>query len=102
MHPLLCSTVAPENGQYGHSRTSERALQLESGLSALRPVRFGLVYTVALGAVRLVHAGRWWLALLIIPCLTALLPILRCAAGRAVDTGAMLRLVIPGLGLFAG
>jgi len=45
------------------------------------------------------HVGRWWLALLIIPGVTALTPLLRWLAGYNVDTGAMLGLIGPGLGL---
>lgn len=54
----------------------------------------------ALGA-RLRHwrVGHWWLALLIIPGLTAITPLLRWAAGHSVDTNGMLGLLIPGLGL---
>jgi membrane protease YdiL (CAAX protease family) len=39
----------------------------------------------------------WWLALLIIPSVTAVTPLLRWLAGYPVDTGAMLGLLIPGL-----
>ena len=54
----------------------------------------------ALGArLRNGHVGRWWLALLIIPGVTALTPLLRWLAGYTVDTGAMLSLLGPGLGL---
>ncbi|MFL7869493.1 MAG: CPBP family glutamic-type intramembrane protease [Anaerolineales bacterium] len=54
----------------------------------------------ALGArLRNGHVGRWWLALLIIPGVTALTPFLRWLAGYNVDTGAMLGLIGPGLGL---
>ena len=54
----------------------------------------------ALGArLRNGHVGRWWLALLIIPGVTALTPLLRWLAGYNVDTGAMLGLIGPGLGL---
>ena len=54
----------------------------------------------ALGArLRNWRVGRWWLALLIIPAVTAITPLLRWMAGYAVDTGAMLDLIIPGLGL---
>jgi len=45
------------------------------------------------------RVGRWWLALLIIPGVTALTPLLRWLAGYTVDTGAMLSLLGPGLGL---
>ncbi len=59
----------------------------------------------ALG-VRLRHwrVGRWWLALLIIPALTAMTPLLRWLAGYPVDTAAMLSLLLPGLalGIIAG
>jgi membrane protease YdiL (CAAX protease family) len=54
----------------------------------------------ALGArLRNWRVGYWWLALLIIPSITAITPLLRWMAGYTVDTGAMLALVIPGLGL---
>lgn len=54
----------------------------------------------ALGArLRNARAGVWWLALLIIPAVTALTPILRWTAGFPVDWDAMLRLIGPGLGL---
>jgi membrane protease YdiL (CAAX protease family) len=54
----------------------------------------------ALGArVRNWRVGRWWLALLIIPTVTALTPLLRGLAGYEVDTSAMLALIGPGLGL---
>ncbi len=49
-------------------------------------------------------AGRWWLALLLIPAVTALTPLLRAWAGAPVDVGAMRALLAPGLalGLAAG
>jgi uncharacterized protein len=54
----------------------------------------------ALGArLRNGRVGRWWLALLIIPSITALTPLLRRLAGYEVDTNAMLALIAPGLGL---
>ncbi len=54
----------------------------------------------ALGArLRSVPAGHWWLALLIIPCISALTPLLRSLAGHAVDSRAMLGLIAPGLGI---
>ena len=43
------------------------------------------------------RVGWWWLALLIIPSVTAVTPLLRWLAGYPVDTGAMLGLLIPGL-----
>ena len=43
--------------------------------------------------------GRWWMAVLIIPGITAITPLVRWMAGYTVDTGAMLGLIIPGLGL---
>ncbi|HSK66290.1 MAG TPA: CPBP family intramembrane glutamic endopeptidase [Anaerolineales bacterium] len=54
----------------------------------------------ALGArLRNWQVGRWWLALLIIPGITALTPLLRWLSGYEVDTSAMLALIGPGLGL---
>ena len=54
----------------------------------------------ALGArLRNWQVGRWWLALLIIPGITALTPLLRWLAGYEVDASAMLALLGPGLGL---
>lgn len=54
----------------------------------------------ALGArLRDWRVGRWWLALLIIPGITALTPLLRWLAGYEVDTSAMRALLGPGLGL---
>jgi uncharacterized protein len=54
----------------------------------------------ALGArLRNWRVGRAWLALLIIPAATAITPLLRWMAGYPVDTGAMLGLIGPGLGL---
>lgn len=54
--------------------------------------------------VRIGRMGLWWLALLIIPTVTALTPILRWAAGYPVNVDAMLNLLGPGLalGLIAG
>ena len=54
--------------------------------------------------VRAPREGRWWLALLLIPAVTALTPLLRAAAGYPVDTSAMVGLLGPGaaLGLTAG
>ncbi|MBM3138136.1 MAG: CPBP family intramembrane metalloprotease [Chloroflexi bacterium] len=43
--------------------------------------------------------GRWWIALLIIPSVTAITPLLRWIAGFPVDVGAMMRLLGPGIGL---
>jgi membrane protease YdiL (CAAX protease family) len=52
----------------------------------------------ALGArFRNWRVGRWWLALLIIPAVSAIAPILRRLAGYPVDTQAMFGLLIPGL-----
>lgn len=52
----------------------------------------------ALGArLRNWRVGRWWLALLIIPSVTALTPLLRWIAGYTVDAGTMLKAIIPGL-----
>lgn len=50
------------------------------------------------------RVGRWWLALLIIPTVTAITPLLRWLAGYPSDTAAMIGLLIPGLalGLIAG
>lgn len=55
-------------------------------------------------AARLRHrpSGRWWLALLIIPGVSALTPMLRGLAGHAQDGHAMLGLLIPGLALGLG
>ena len=66
---------------------------------------YGRAGIQALGArIRNWRVGRWWLALLIIPTVTALTPVLRGLAGYEVDTGAMLGLIGPGLvlGLTAG
>lgn len=54
--------------------------------------------------VRIRRAGGWWLALLVIPTVTALTPLLRWLVGYPVDTEAMLALLGPGiaLGLTAG
>ncbi len=43
--------------------------------------------------------GRWWLALLIIPAITALTPVVRRLAGYEVDFRAMLSLIPQGIGL---
>lgn len=43
------------------------------------------------------RVGWWWLALLMIPSVTAVTPLLRWIAGYTVDTSAMLGLLIPGL-----
>ncbi|MCA9875739.1 MAG: CPBP family intramembrane metalloprotease [Anaerolineales bacterium] len=50
------------------------------------------------------QVGRWWAALLVIPAITAITPLLRWLAGYPVDFSAMLSLLIPGLllGLTAG
>jgi len=58
-----------------------------------------------LGArLRDARAGRWWLALLVIPLTYALLPLLRWLAGYPVDPGTMIARLGPalGLGIFAG
>lgn len=54
--------------------------------------------------VRIGRVGRWWLALLVIPAVTALTPVLRWAAGYPVNVDTMLQLLGPGiaLGLIAG
>jgi membrane protease YdiL (CAAX protease family) len=43
------------------------------------------------------RVGWWWLALMIIPSVTAVTPLLRWIAGYPVDLRAMLGLLIPGL-----
>jgi uncharacterized protein len=75
-----------------------------SGLFLTRFIYGRKGMTTLWARLRFVPLDRRWLALLIIPLLTSLTPLLRCAAGYSVDIGAMLRLVIPGLslGLFAG
>ncbi|MBK9925075.1 MAG: CPBP family intramembrane metalloprotease [Anaerolineales bacterium] len=54
--------------------------------------------------VRIRRVGGWWLALLVIPTVTALTPLFRWLAGYPVDTEAMMNLLGPGiaLGLVAG
>lgn len=54
--------------------------------------------------LRIRRVGGGWFALLVIPAVTALTPLLRWMAGYPVDTGAMLNLLGPGiaLGLTAG
>ena len=70
-----------------------------SGLVLTR-LLYGRAGSAALTA-RLRHwrVGWWWLALLAIPALTALMPLLRWLLGYAVDGRAMLNLIVPGLGL---
>ncbi|HLO33608.1 MAG TPA: CPBP family glutamic-type intramembrane protease [Anaerolineales bacterium] len=54
----------------------------------------------ALGArFRNWHVGRAWFALLIIPAITAITPLLRWLAGYTVSMNAILSLIVPGLGL---
>jgi membrane protease YdiL (CAAX protease family) len=43
--------------------------------------------------------GRWWWALLVIPAITAVTPLLRWLAGYELDGGAMLGAIVPGLGI---
>jgi len=70
-----------------------------SGLLLTR-VLYGRKGMQALGKrLRNGKVGRWWLALLVIPAITALTPVLRWLAGNPVDWRAMLGLVGPGLGL---
>lgn len=45
------------------------------------------------------HVGRWWFALLIVPCITVITPVLRWMAGYGVNARSMLGLIAPGLGL---
>lgn len=54
--------------------------------------------------IRFGRVGGWWLALLVIPAVTALTPLFRWLAGFPVDTEAMVGLLGPGiaLGLIAG
>lgn len=78
-------------------------------LGGIGPSLSGLVVTGLLdgreglqalwGRLRLWRVGRWWLALLIIPGITAVTPFLRWIAGHPVDVRAMSSLVVPGLGL---
>lgn len=49
--------------------------------------------------IRIVRVGGWWLALLVIPTVTALTPLLRWLAGYPVDTEAMVNLIGPGIAL---
>ncbi len=66
----------------------------------LTQVIYGRQGMQALGArLRNWRVGRWWLALLIIPAITAITPLLRWIAGYPVDGRAMLGLIGPGLGL---
>jgi uncharacterized protein len=52
--------------------------------------------------LRQVRLGRWWLALLFIPCVSALTPVLRSITGHPQDGQAMLGLIMPGLALGLG
>jgi membrane protease YdiL (CAAX protease family) len=52
-----------------------------------------------LGRLRIWRVGWWWLAVLLVPAVTALTPLLRSLAGHPADGGAMLALLGPGLGL---
>jgi len=56
------------------------------------------------GRFRAWRLGRWWLAALVIPALTFLLPLARFIAGYPVDFAVMAGLVVPGLviGVLAG
>jgi membrane protease YdiL (CAAX protease family) len=45
------------------------------------------------------RVGRWWFAILVIPAVTALTPLLRWVAGYPVDSAAMMSLLGPGIGL---
>ena len=70
-----------------------------SGLLLTR-VLYGKTGMQALGKrFRNGKVGRWWLALLIIPAITALTPIVRRLAGYEVDFRAMLSLIPQGVGL---
>lgn len=85
-----------------------------AGLGACGPSLAGLALTAwldgraglaALGRrLRLARLGRWWSALLIVPAVTAIVPLLRAALGQPQDGAAMLGLIGPGLalGLSAG
>ena len=82
-------------GGFGPSIAGLLTTWLESGRDGLSSLWARL---------RIWQVGRWWLALLIIPAVTALTPLLRWAAGYPVDAHAMLAKLIPGilLGLTAG
>ena len=82
-------------GGFGPSIAGLLTTWLESGRDGLSSLWARL---------RIWQLGRWWLALLIIPAVTALTPLLRWAAGYPVDAHAMLAKLIPGilLGLTAG
>jgi membrane protease YdiL (CAAX protease family) len=49
--------------------------------------------------LRIGRVGGWWFALLVIPTVTALTPLIRWLAGYPVDTEAMLSLLGPGIAL---
>ena len=82
-------------GGVGPSLSGLLITRLIDGRAGMRALWVGL---------RRARVGRWWFALLIIPGVTALTPLLRWLAGHAVDGGAMLALIGPGLalGLTAG
>lgn len=70
-----------------------------SGLLLTR-VLYGQKGMQALGKrLRNGKVGRWWLALLVIPAITALTPVVRLLAGYPVDWQAMLSLIPQGIGV---
>lgn len=77
-------------GGFGPSIAGVATTALVDGVAGLRALW---------GRVRVRGVGAWWLAVLLIPAVTALTPLLRAAAGYPVDVGAMVGLLGPGLGL---
>ena len=85
--PPLLSFVLVVTGGFGPSLSGLLLTRLIDGREGTQAL---------MSRLRNGRVGRWWLALLIIPCVTALTPLLRWATGYPVDDRAMLGLIGPG------
>jgi membrane protease YdiL (CAAX protease family) len=92
-HPPPIAFVIAGVGGLGPSLAGLSLTALTSGRAGLARVGGQLVD---------IHAGRWWWALLLIPAVTALTPVLRWLAGAEVGAAGMAALLLPGLALGLG
>lgn len=92
-HPPPSAFVIAAVGGLGPTLAGLSLTALTSGRAGLARVGGRLVD---------IHAGRWWWALLLIPTVTALTPVLRWLAGAEVGAAGMAALLLPGLALGLG
>ncbi len=105
----IWALLVPLVGRGGLSRDPGTVALMIAAIGGLGPSLSGLVLTRLLekragfAALRarlcVPRAGRWWWALLLIPAVNAVTPLLRALAGTPIDLAAMGRFIGPGIAL---